>query len=611
MKLPSNPESTYVEISENGEETEKLRWDLIRNALTATKIKNTRELVAAIKIYNTKRTEQWSFSSLHELFEDTFSNEDVNLFINNVIPKIIELALKLPALIQCPIPLLKKKMNHSISLSQEQAACLLANAFLCTFPRRNMGRKHTDYPEINFNGLFSSNGDKIIEKIRCLLHYFKRVCCDEMPNGVLTFQRRFIEKERFPDWKDSNAKFSSIKLSTSLNTNIEEVAGALQVDFANRYLGGGVLGWGCVQEEIRFVINPEMIVGMLFCESMNSMEAIVMTGCEQFSRYTGYAQTFQWHGNFVDETPRDVFRRRMTYVVAIDALSFHKPHLQFEDFALTRELNKAFAGFFHDPRDGTLPIPVVSGNWGCGVFKGFKQLKALLQLMACCVNRRNLFYCTFHDSGLEIEILEMFDFLSDHNISVGELRNTLTLIKEKKMANQPNELYSFIYKQIKFREEAVVRLREWAMNDTDPDEISDDEDDEECMSSNIESPENPPTKRQKTESEASNSQNTTLEHLSLKLSETSEKIKILPDTVEGSRKSFDRYESADDKDSFSRKAEKSEELNDKNETDNDSDSTKADVAATEVLDETCKHSSLTTTITPTQPKITDFFKPKQ
>lgn len=32
--------------------------------------------------------------------------------------------------------------------------------------------------------------------------------------------------------------------------------GMLQADFANKFLGGGVLGHGAVQEEIRFLICP-------------------------------------------------------------------------------------------------------------------------------------------------------------------------------------------------------------------------------------------------------------------------------------------------------------------------------------------------------------------
>ena len=52
----------------------------------------------------------------------------------------------------------------------------------------------------------------------------------------------------------------------------------VQVDFANKYLGGGVLGHGCVQEEIRFVICPEMIITRLFTEMLEDKDSLVMTG---------------------------------------------------------------------------------------------------------------------------------------------------------------------------------------------------------------------------------------------------------------------------------------------------------------------------------------------
>ncbi len=52
----------------------------------------------------------------------------------------------------------------------------------------------------------------------------------------------------------------------------------MQVDFANKYLGGGVLGFGCVQEEIRFLICPEMILSRLITEVLDYNECLVMTG---------------------------------------------------------------------------------------------------------------------------------------------------------------------------------------------------------------------------------------------------------------------------------------------------------------------------------------------
>lgn len=54
-----------------------------------------------------------------------------------------------------------------------------------------------------------------------------------------------------------------------------------QVDFANRFVGGGVTGAGLVQEEIRFLINPELIVSRLFTEVLDHNECLIITGqCE-------------------------------------------------------------------------------------------------------------------------------------------------------------------------------------------------------------------------------------------------------------------------------------------------------------------------------------------
>lgn len=76
------------------------------------------------------------------------------------------------------------------------------------------------------------------------------------------------------------------------------------MDFANKYIGGGVLGHGCVQEEIRFVICPELIVSLLFNEVMDTNEAIFIRGCERFSSYIGYGSSFEWLEDFQDDTAR-------------------------------------------------------------------------------------------------------------------------------------------------------------------------------------------------------------------------------------------------------------------------------------------------------------------
>jgi poly(ADP-ribose) glycohydrolase len=61
---------------------------------------------------------------------------------------------------------------------------------------------------------------------------------------------------------------------------------------------------GCVQEEIRFTICPEMLVSLLVGEVMQANEYILLIGCEQFITYSGYGNNFKADKNFIDNTPK-------------------------------------------------------------------------------------------------------------------------------------------------------------------------------------------------------------------------------------------------------------------------------------------------------------------
>lgn len=152
-----------------------------------------------------------------------------------------------------------------------------------------------------------------------------------MPTGVLTFTRRCKNNSEFPDWDKSNATFDSIQLHVSSEGTIEDNGnGLLQVDFANKFLGGGVLNYGCVQEEIRFVICPELLCSRLFTEQLAVNECLIMMGCQRFSSYSGYASTFKWTAPFEDLTPFDAHRRRKCTIVAIDAICFRQSSHQYK-----------------------------------------------------------------------------------------------------------------------------------------------------------------------------------------------------------------------------------------------------------------------------------------
>lgn len=60
------------------------------------------------------------------------------------------------------------------------------------------------------------------------------------------------------------------------------------------------MGRGRVQEEIRFSVCPELLVSLLFMESMEENEAIVICGFEQFSATCGYAADLEFVGDHKD-----------------------------------------------------------------------------------------------------------------------------------------------------------------------------------------------------------------------------------------------------------------------------------------------------------------------
>lgn len=153
-----------------------------------------------------------------------------------LLPQIVQLALQLPELIPSSIPLLKQNKSHSVSLSQRQISSLLANGFLCTFPWR---KDMNSYPGLNFSNLYGccSQNDEdcghIAEKLKCVIHYFRRVC-ENPPTGVVTFERKFIPKAQLPRWDRLENRVADARLHVSSSGTIEESGrGLLQVDFAN------------------------------------------------------------------------------------------------------------------------------------------------------------------------------------------------------------------------------------------------------------------------------------------------------------------------------------------------------------------------------------------
>ncbi|KAG7216326.1 hypothetical protein INR49_021730 [Caranx melampygus] len=396
VKMPCSEKNLFPVETEDGGGVQS-RWDLIRTALRGG-FKSSLDVRDAILRYNTTHAKKWDFTALNLLCTECLEHCEVQHLFEVILPTMVDLALSAPCLCTMPIPLLKCRTNHSLTLSQEQIACLLANAFFCTFPRRNSRKsEYCNYPEINF---YRAQGP-------CYIY----------------------------------------------QTNIESSPKLGKVDFANRFVGGGVTGHGLVQEEIRFLINPELIVSRLFTEALEYNECLIITGTEQYSKYSGYAESYKWKESYKDETPRDDWQRRCTEIVAIDALKYRHFLEQFLPEKMTRELNKAYCGFFRSNANSKHLSAVATGNWGCGAFGGDTRLKALIQLMAAAEAGRDVAYFTFGDAQLMRDVHEMHAFLTERRVTVGRLYNLLNqyssvVCKNCRTTRPDVSLYSFIYEKV-------------------------------------------------------------------------------------------------------------------------------------------------------------------
>jgi poly(ADP-ribose) glycohydrolase len=267
----------------------------------------------------------------------------------------------------------------------------LAHLFLGTLPRPSLL-----HPSLNGGTLLLRDAPHELAKLQCMMELFVRARARPLA-GRLTVERRVAPPRDEATWGYEKAPLSPFTVDP--HGLIEDADDHLQADFANRYLGGGVLTGGCVQEEIRFSVAPELLMGMVVSPMMEAREAVLLHGAERFAAVQGYGYKMRFDGAFTDAAPRLADGTPDVSVVAFDALDFRKgdPAAQTDPTRMLRELEKARAAFLHDARS----LPVATGNWGAGAFLGDPQLKAVLQWIAASACKRAVRYFTFGDARVD------------------------------------------------------------------------------------------------------------------------------------------------------------------------------------------------------------------
>lgn len=369
------------------------------------------------------------FGGLSQLLAGYFPQIRSEHFFEKVLPFIQKKCKQTYRILNTKIPILKKQENLMVTISQEQCCCILANAFMCTWPRDSTDK----LSPINLTTLLSLASPHEFAKLACLINYFdrQRIREDEgFPHGCLTFERRAHGTTdtgvtyTMPDWENDDTILDLAKPATEIvgeGRAIEDEKDALQTVFAHKKYGGGVLGQGEHQEEVRFIGSPELICGCLFVEEFDDNEIMLITGSERFNGVSGYGTKMRYSGDYVSRTDIDLYLRRIRQILSMDAINLRTnniPHKeQFSKQYVERDLNKVYLGCMM-PKEledsiGGIHLPrLCTGNWGCGEFGGERELKVLLQITAVQRAGRHINYMVYDDCDFKDKCNDMLKLLT-------------------------------------------------------------------------------------------------------------------------------------------------------------------------------------------------------
>ena len=125
----------------------------------------------------------------------------------------------------------------------------------------------------------------------------------------------------------------------------------------------------CLKVRTTWIVSPPIP------EKLEDDECLIMTGAEKYSNYSGYANSYKFESNHKDDIFRDPLSRKLTQVVAMDAIPYYDdPTEQYLMTNIIRDLNKSYVSFVSN---NTNQSAIATGNWGCGAFCGNPHLKVV------------------------------------------------------------------------------------------------------------------------------------------------------------------------------------------------------------------------------------------
>lgn len=292
-----------------------------------------------------------------------------------------------------------------------------------------------------FFNLFSGNYMTMLSNdqfILCIVNYFehvwKKINADNgWAHKMITVERRVLGKTiTTPHWIMSVKRLNKMVISTD-KKGIEDFRDSIQVNFADPKPGGTLPSTNAdvVQEEILFLIYPELFITQLIVPNMEMNESVIVSGITRTNNYTGYKQTFRYAGDF-SKDDNDIT------IIFMDATKgYDKSNVKQLNNNLNINLNKAFLGFSANNLKS-----IATGHWGCGAFGGNYQLMSIIQLLAAAQAEKSIIYAMYGEpiNGFQ----EFYDKLITMNANVGEIYSGLLYA----VNNKYDDYYGIIIKVI-------------------------------------------------------------------------------------------------------------------------------------------------------------------
>ena len=363
-------------------------------------------------------------SKLFKEIEESYPEEGKEFI--KIYKNICSLVLDIENIFKDEIKILKSNTTDFIILNRKQVALIFILGFFNIFSF-DMKKMQVN-PRYNFNDILNSNKGPDLSKGRSFLNYITVIGkWLEENNPLLEEKISFIRENKDFNIKNFNEEKKLCGIDIIQEGSLFDSDASFCIDFANMFIGGGVLSGGCVQEEILFAVEPEAIVSIFLMEKMEENDAIRIDNLIQYSKYSGYGWSFKYEENAIKDNNKIIKHN----IIAIDAIcSFSSGGVEKE--YVERDLIKAYIGFnlinFNNDNILKLKKTIATGNWGCGAFGGDFELKFIQQwLAASYAGVEKLYYYTFKRKEMDsiVDKLEKLKLLDLDDLYLKIMAKTL------------------------------------------------------------------------------------------------------------------------------------------------------------------------------------------